>query len=131
MTNQEMLDNFVKATHGKGRAMDPRDHSCVYMPTNDHPGCAMGCQPGFRAAMKTARAVEGRDADVVLLKYKELLDPVFGITDYESREKVGDFLLLLQKLHDIPSPWTKDGKLVSSVLAQFCKDNGLIVPKRA
>ncbi len=49
MNRTKIFKNFVKATKGKGPAKRPGEFCklCLYFP-DKHPGCSIGCQPGFR-----------------------------------------------------------------------------------
>jgi len=125
MNRQELLDNFVRATNGKGRAVLAKGSICSYFPEG-HPGCSIGCQPGFRERFK------GRMRDERAIKYwlrktepangsgdeqlaADLME-FFGLDDDQDIE----FLSALQLFHDATGNWIGLG-IDPKSLAVFCE----------
>ena len=122
MDRQALLDNFVKAVNGKGRAVN-KNALCSYF-LEGHPGCAIGCQPGFREKFKSKLPDEGGIPVHFTGPYRKDLKEFFGI---ESGGEGVRFLFSLQQLHDIRDNWTGN-YLRAEVLEEFCHEEGLEVP---
>lgn len=129
MDNQKLFDNFVTLTHGHGQAI--RRGGCVFFPdtTGDrlpsHPGCAIGCQPGFR------KRFEGVIVEVELLnllqeQHGDAIREFFGV----EHKKDEDFLCALQLLHDDDKHWECNTLKVRAVTA-FAEKWSLTIPKVA
>lgn len=131
MNKQELLTNFVRATNGRGRAVGEKGQ-CVYFP-KDHPGCSIGCQPGFRERFQ-GRLREGPSICGWLGRYLGAeLSEFFQIEDLGFTQGAdGTFLRHLQCFHDKHDHWIVTGldcgKLKPDCLAVFCQKHGLEVP---
>lgn len=136
MDRQQSLDNFIAATKGKGQCLDDTSH-CRY--THEaHPGCAIGCQPGFReifGEMKwvsdniTIEAVlDGTEGQEIQTAVEEFFDIDHGPDWVDGYEDV-DFLVALQNLHD-GSGW-EDGKIYHTDLVDFCEYWDLKIPQKS
>lgn len=124
MNRQEILDNFVKETNGKGQSIASHG-SCLYF-GEDHPGCAIGCQPGFRKRFiryKKKFDFDGMAIEDILLRYRSVKE-FFGVKSSDD----GDFLIALQCLHDDESNWLSKTKIRATSLGAFCKAHGLTSP---
>ena len=136
MNRQKIFQNFIENSHGKGRAMesDPSSSTgqvCSYFGMH---GCAIGCQPGFRAKfdgrMKDENAIghwlddsENDDADL----RSDLLE-FFEITaDPAAAEDDINWLGALQSLHDMTTNWDGE-KLRTTKVETFCKNHDLELP---
>lgn len=124
MNKQKVLENFVLATDGKGRSLrktNSKTELCCYFP-KDHPGCAIGCQPGFREKFGNRQ-----DTDMIadwFLESDELeakLNAFFQIIP-ESTEDIDavNFLSDLQDFHDKRNNWNEDNCIKPTALKQFC-----------
>ena len=120
MDKQAILENFVTATRGKGQAKHGK--ACSYFP-DGHPGCAIGCQPGFRE--KFEHIMEASDTIVDRL-HGDVYDREDGVRD-QLRSLFGvendgdvDFLGSLQELHD-ETEWVDDS-VSQDFLDDFCKE---------
>ncbi len=135
MVNRQKLFSHMAVTlQGKGQAIYAGE--CSYFP-EDHPGCAIGCQPGFREAFEKDIGLDVMGIDMVI----ELNDGVaefFGLDVDEYGRLIrsttcagdGDFLLALQRFHDERKNWLKSGKLWRrKSLATFAKKWELKVPE--
>jgi len=142
MNRQKILDNFVKATHGKGRSFvqtggesRPSMGECRYFNEN-HPGCGIGCQPGFREAFVPFREnIEGQSIENLLtgrenqFSFQGRMRQFFDLTIDEEdavkhrRGKRVDedvkFLIDVQSLHDNEDNWIGDEILNPTVLQEF------------
>jgi len=130
-TKQELINNLVHTLNGKGRATklrpDMDEEVCCYIPENPHPGCAIGCQPGFREAFADCDP-DGSFSRVGLLErqFPEQFKHVFGEVGHDDI----NFLTELQDLHDDFYSWSGNGlKLKKSVVEEFCGIRGLCVPE--
>ncbi len=141
MDRQQLLDNFVTACNGKGRAMQlKRLHGissagCVYI-KNGHPGCAIGCQPGFREKFGEKEwVIENCGIGSVLDGWLDNRTPPedadgVDVSEFFGIENVEDvkFLSDLQDFHDLVRHW--DGtKIVQYKLASFCLNWSLKRPQ--
>ncbi len=141
MDRQQILDNFIAATEGKGPCHDAED-SCQYIHPN-HPGCAIGCQPGFKEKFGKEKWVidncgiegvlDGTESEEVQTAVEEFFDIVprnFDDYDYDYGDAYGDgdgnFLVSLQELHD-DSDW--NGQICSHSLERFCEVWKLKIPQ--
>ncbi len=127
MNRQAILENFVRATHGKGRGKEKDISACSYFP-EDHPGCAIGSQPGFREQF------EGRMSDEDDIRdwmdeecdraqdnpeiSKDLLD--FFEVDVNTDDI--DFLTGVQCFHDQERNWNGKRELKQSSLEAFAEE---------
>ncbi len=163
MNRQKLFSTFLRKTHGKGRAVEELDVSfrisyphvsadCVFFPEN-HPGCAIGCQTGFREQFE-GKVSEGLVISDLLSGNENIIGGIclgaelrefFGIeaTTEEINPDVApvselmksdydiDFLNELQSLHDEEDNWQKTRKkfLKKSEATKFAKRWGLIVPE--
>jgi len=119
MNNQRAFENFLRILNGKGRSVDD-DGRCLYFPEN-HPGCGIGCQPGFREKF---------------YQHKRMWDNVgFTIQDLSKYEDVRDFingcslefLTNLQGFHDLLVNWY-GLHLRKEATLEFAKINNVVVP---
>ncbi len=132
MNRQQLLDNFIFATAGKGQCTVTGSPECLYV-KEDHLGCAIGCQPGFREKFgKKAWVVENALLDDVLLgtlwgtEEKAAAQEFFGNPDSNDIE----FLRSLQGLHDLREHW--DGKEIKpEALQSFCEHWKLKIPQES
>ena len=128
MNRQALLDNFIIATHGKGCSNAPGTANCLYFP-DDHPGCAIGCQPGFKEQFKR-RISEGCGVDDLCgigsgrTALQRDVRAFFGV---ESKEDVV-FLCCLQDLHDHQEHWTRRGAIRLPALRAFTTTHSLQIP---
>ncbi len=128
MDRQRLLDNFVRATYGKGRAVHPSGADgrgrCAYV-LEGHPGCGIGCQPGFREAFGENPRVCGATVGIrTLIERVPEVGEFFGAKNLYNLEH----LVSLQILHDRAGHWTSEGTLRREVLEAYCKREGLTVP---
>ena len=130
MNRQKLLTNLVRTLHHKGRALV--DDSCVYVVRN-HPGCGIGCQPGFREkfAVRLRRYKLNAGPTIrVLLEHEQLgkdMREFFGVTgDLQDNEDVR-FLCLLQHLHDSSNTWS-NGELCREEVKEFADKWKLKMP---
>ncbi len=139
MDRQKLFTNMVTILNGKGRAMSPAapgrgDPVCVYFP-KDHPGCGMGCQPGFREKF-------GPDSDNSIgeglpigphLKRRAAVREFFGVDSGSNKIHDEGFLSALQIHHDQEESWDDENPLFfdADLLAQFAADYDLEVPETA
>lgn len=136
MNRQKLLNNFVERCDGKGRCFDNK--ACQYFHP-EHPGCAFGCQPGFKEAFqKYADSMENRtmvslvggivvnqqDTPSLYARLREFFE--LG-PQVRSSDLV--FISHLQELHDNPEHWTPDGYLEPEVVRTFCFREDLSVPE--
>lgn len=121
MDRQVVLDNFVTATRGLGQTVSNYG-DCLYFPDN-HPGCAIGCQPGFREKFKDS-VTEGVDIGSLLTDNAEVRN-FFQVSDVEDED--WDFLDTLQTLHDTDEDWYRKN-LKKGPLRKFCQKWKLTVP---
>jgi len=158
MNRQKLFSAFLRETHGKGRAViaTPDRFDCAFFPAN-HPGCAIGCQPGFRKQFE-GRINEGlgisdlmSDDGMSDARDNFLLGELrefFGIEATTEEVNPGDlisvselmksdydidFLNELQSLHDEENNWQKARKkfLKKSMATKFAKRWSLKVPELA
>ena len=123
MNRQLMLENFVKATHGLGRGLFPgMQHQCAYFSEN-HPGCAIGCQPGFKEKFEGQINVEIGIVDL-FDRETSIGKDLMSFFDVKHQDDV-DFLDHLQAFHDEIDNWNDDGTIVKEHLDEFCKDEEL------
>ena len=120
MNRQELLENFVTATRGKGQAKT--GSACSYFP-KDHPGCAIGCQPGFRdkfeSIMEDSEKIADRLHGDMYSQENGISDQLSLFFDIDSDSDV-TFLDSLQSLHD-DTEWV-DGCLSQDFIDDFCKE---------
>jgi len=116
MNYQKVYNTVVRKLHGKGRA---KVGSCCRYFVDGHPGCAIGCQPGFKKAFR-GKINEG--TSIKGLCYLKKVREFFGITKATDVE----FLEDLQELHDEVTNWRRDGKhLRAESLKAFCERHDL------
>ena len=124
---------MVTILNGKGRSVSPaRQGACVYFP-DDHPGCGIGCQPGFREKFgpdSDAYIGEGCPITDHLLRSSVVRSSVaefFGVDGAEDRA----FLRDLQVHHDHECSWDEKNPLFFDIeqLENFARERGLEVPK--
>ncbi len=135
MNRQQIFTNMVTILHGKGQGKQQYgpggDPVCSYFPEG-HPGCAIGCQPGFREKFEDKLRASGDnecDISTVLDSFPDVRD-FFGI-EFSPRSDSDDYEFLsdLQELHDSANNWTKRKRFRCKSLADFAKEWDLKVPK--
>ncbi len=129
MDKQQLFTNMVTILNGKGRSVSPARHgACVYF-LDDHPGCGIGCQPGFREKF-------GPDSDTYIGEGCPITDHLmravsvaefFGIETPEDRV----FLRDIQIYHDHECSWDENNPLFFDAerLKEFASEHCLEVPK--
>ena len=124
MDRQKIYDNFVTALDGKGQALDGA--SCVYF-KDGHPGCGIGCQPGFRERFETItpgsnkrRFGDNESIDVIWSEVREF----FGSTDDGSEDGDLGFMMAIQTHHDDEENWDGDN-LRKARLKEFREEHDL------
>ncbi len=126
MNKQALLNNFVQTAHEHGQAME--NDECAYFP-EDHPGCAIGCQPGFREEFQDIMTDGDTAGETIqtLIHYDDIgrrMKKFFKIrTEVDER-----FLSDLQGLHDARDNW-KRSRLTAECVDEFCDEWKLRVPK--
>ena len=127
MNRQKLLDTFVRKTHGKGRAAD-KDGNCLYFP-NNHPGCAIGCQTGFKKQFEDV--IKSRIKSVTKLfnsMHAHIFRAFFDVKEPEDEV----FLQTLQALHDQRYNWyqakARKGILKTAQIAAFARKWNLKMP---
>jgi len=128
-TYQELLNNFVSSCNGVGRAVrhdEYEEEVCCYIP-QDHPGCAMGCQPGFREAC-LASCTEIDDDGIHIRAVKEYFPELFKTIFGETDDQDVNFMVELQNLHDESFNWSGN-KIKLNRIKQFCSKNRLSIPE--
>lgn len=131
---QELLDSFVTILNGKGRSLTRQGEGCLYVNEN-HPGCAIGCQPRFDAIRNditeyvnngTIDDIIGEDTDDIGDRFCN----AFCIGPPLSHERMDDvaFLSSLQKLHDASRNW-RGLQLIKLPVEEFCTQFSLTVPE--
>lgn len=138
---QQFLNTFIQQVNGKGRSYTERSGShfsvpaCLYVKDN-HPGCAIGCQPEFQQFRQevVTRNLNGTIGELFFGVNNEFAD--FGIrlaTALQcdlSDHKDGNFLGSLQQLHDHDMNWNeKTGRIRRQAVESFCKAYHLTVPE--
>ncbi len=143
MDRQKIFDNFVGALNGIGRCIQPNrptgpTPSCIYV-KEGHPGCAIGCQPGFREKFgEKDWVVANTGMFSILDTWVEDVAPedpdgievseFFGVENYLDV----DFLQALQDFHDDRYNWDdRDSNLLPINLSAFCAGWGLKIPQES
>jgi len=98
MNKQKLLDNFLTIVNSKGRAVND-DGLCLYFPKDDHPGCAIGCQPGFRERFKDNPDIKGGIYGVIVSSKEVCIFLEVEVVEDKN------FLSDLQGLHDDAFNW--------------------------
>ena len=138
MDRQKLLDSFISTTAGDGQCVDT-EGMCQYV--HDHlPGCAIGCQPGFREKFGEEEWVTDNLGIVGILNGEDgietqaAVEEFFGVVhrvddDNASVDDRSDvhFLGKLQELHDA-SGW-EDGQIYHPSLVCFCEYWDLKIPQ--
>lgn len=127
---QKLLNTFIERVNGKGQAMGD-NNVCQYVKDN-HPGCAIGCQPEFEPFKDVVQRYDGVPGIGYILNAEfehlgENLCTAFNVTLDSDR----DFLSELQILHDTQPNWggTKNLYLRESPVLHFCQYWKLTVPE--
>lgn len=117
MTEQQAFDNVVRILDCKGQCVHLG--GCVYFKLG-HPGCAIGCQPGF---------ARFEDLDDINLGYfiSELMEEHPTIAAFFDGCR-SNFLNALQSLHDRPDHWDESGSLTDAAKRWFAEKWKLAVP---
>ncbi len=105
MDRQAILRNLVTLTRGLGQSIGEIEGgggslNCLYFP-EDHPGCGIGCQPGFRE--KFQGVVQENKSIQVLLDECPGVAEFFGVEPGDPDDEDyndGFFLEQVQELHD-------------------------------
>ncbi len=137
MDRQKLFSHCVTTLDGQGQGRESQTvHGtnwsrmiCSYFP-DGHPGCNIGCQPGFRERFEGK--IEPMGVDDVIDEEdigREVAD-FFGIENWDDR----CFLVDLQDLHDVDANWAgqelnQRKKWDRTSLAAFATKWGLKVPE--
>ncbi len=141
MDRQKLLDDFISATAGKGQCTVDGGTQCLYI-KEGHPGCAIGCQPGFREKFGKEEWIRknpnidslltGNEGQETQLAVEEFFGVVHRPEDADYSGDGGDvhFLSKLQELHD-GSAWEENGELCKEYLDDFCELWKLKIPQKS
>ena len=136
MDRQALLNNFVERVNGKGRSIKSHSHSVCKYVKEEHPGCAIGCQPlmaPFVDEMKEAdEAEKGKffeDSGIrSLIEMHPQVAIALGVGEGGIDPEFDmDFLVDLQSLHDTQSNWYNN-TLYKSEVESFCRTYELELP---
>ena len=127
MNRQHIFDNIVKL-NGHGRAWDESAQGCLYFLKGEHPGCGIGCQPGFSEKFQSLIEDSYRTEDSIfgLLENSDFGDDIetfFGVQTDEDKH----FLNAIQRTHDREGSWNDD-QWDREVLQEFCTEWLLDMP---
>ena len=126
MNRQQIFDNLMKLD-GLGRGFNEDEEQCAYF-VEGHPGCGIGCQPGFQDQFQSIIEEENGDSDSI----RTLLhDSTFGMKikkffGVKTDDDVS-FLTGVQLLHDDNRSWNED-KWDRKFLQRFCDKWKLRMP---
>ncbi len=130
---QKIFTNMVTILHGKGQGRIKFGNKvlCSYFPP-DHPGCGIGCQPGFREKFEIDLHLAEQAIDE-LMDYNPAVAVFFGVDldspDGHDEESDYGFLKDVQSFHDANDNWTKRKKWRRKSLATFAETWKLKVPE--
>ena len=106
MNKQALLDNFVAAVNGKGQSRGLNadgQMKCVYF-KDGHPGCAIGCQPGFKDAFGPLNLPNMQGIADLFHNKGAWYDRIRAFFSMDTEED-DCFLVDLQDLHDTEASW--------------------------